>query len=311
MKTIFADFNAMTESDKIRLTSSGSEMDVRQAGAKPGDRVWLSDGEVLVGARLETDPAYGLVGVPAWGTMVHLDGSDAGSIPQVLSELRELLQRLDQSIESEARVFQLLTRLDQIAPPELMAVVPPGYLPLRRARALYFLGQFGMALHEVEVALREQPDDSDLIYFHLELLLREDPDEAVIRAREEAEKPDVTAPALAACIDVFAAASEQVPDQEFSQVGRQILEWTDRFEAAPGRDRVRASVLASVQFNRGLILLRLGQINEAQATIRLAHASDPKEQIFDEASRLDAFDDRARRISARFRERPLLLPTAA
>ena len=84
MKTIFADFNAMTESEKIRLTCSGSEVDIKQAGAKPGDRVWLSDGEVLVGARLETDPAYGLVGIPAWGTMVHLGDSDAGGSPQRL-----------------------------------------------------------------------------------------------------------------------------------------------------------------------------------------------------------------------------------
>ena len=311
MKTIFADFNAMTETEKIRLTCSGSEVDIRLAGAQPGDRVWLSDGEVLVGARLETDPAYGLVGIPAWETMVHLDDVDAASFPQLWSELREVLQRPGQSTETEEKVFRLLTLFEQIAPPAMKTIVPPGYLALRRAGALYFLGQYGMALHEVEVALRERPNDPDFVYFYLELMLREDPDKAANRASTEAEKPDVTAPALAACIDIFAAASEQVPDQAFTPVGHQILEWADRFEAAPGRDRVRASVLASVQFNRGLILLRLGQIHEAQATLRLAHATDPKEQIFDEASRLDAFDDRARRITARFRERPLLLTTAA
>lgn len=52
MKTIFTDFNAVTEAEKIRLNCRGSEEDIRLAGVKPGDWVWLSDGEIVVGARL-------------------------------------------------------------------------------------------------------------------------------------------------------------------------------------------------------------------------------------------------------------------
>src|SRR4051812_16703812 len=92
MKTIFADYNAMTEAEQIRLNCPGSEADIRDAGVGPGDRVWLSDGEVLVGARLEVDPSYGLVGTPVWETLVHLDDTDAADYRRHWAELQSLLQ---------------------------------------------------------------------------------------------------------------------------------------------------------------------------------------------------------------------------
>ncbi len=51
MKTMFADFNAMTESEHVRLTTRGSQDDMERLGIKPGEWVWLSDGEMQVGAR--------------------------------------------------------------------------------------------------------------------------------------------------------------------------------------------------------------------------------------------------------------------
>jgi hypothetical protein len=311
MKTIFADFNAMTEADKARLDCRGSREDIQRAGVQPGNWIWLSDGEVLVGARLEVDPYYGLVGVPAWETLVHLDDLVPPDFPQLWSELQDLLRHPGGSTDSELRVFQLLTILEQLAPPEFRAAIPPGYLALRRAGALYFLGHSGMALHEVEVALSDRPDDPDLVYFYLELLLRQNPGRAALEAEAYAERPDVAAPVLAACIDIETARAEQVQDEAFRPIGRQVLQWADQFERAPGRERVRADILASVQFNRGLILLRLGEIGEAQAALRLAHVTEPNQQVYDDASRLGAFDNEARRIAARFRERPLPLPMAA
>jgi hypothetical protein len=77
MKTIFADFNALTESEHIRLTSRASQDDLRETGAQPGDWVWLIDGELKVGARLALDSTYKLVGVPDWETLVELDGGEA------------------------------------------------------------------------------------------------------------------------------------------------------------------------------------------------------------------------------------------
>ncbi len=58
MKPVFADFNAMTESGRVRLNCRGSQDDLNAAGLRPGDWAWLSDGEVLVGGRLEGDPTF-------------------------------------------------------------------------------------------------------------------------------------------------------------------------------------------------------------------------------------------------------------
>ena len=50
MKTIYADYNAATEAGQICLTTRGSQVDIERTGARPGDWVWLSDREVVVGA---------------------------------------------------------------------------------------------------------------------------------------------------------------------------------------------------------------------------------------------------------------------
>ena len=55
MKTIYADYNAATEAGQICLTTRGSQVDIERTGARPGDWVWLSDREVVVGAQLATD----------------------------------------------------------------------------------------------------------------------------------------------------------------------------------------------------------------------------------------------------------------
>lgn len=68
MKTIWADFNARTTDDRIRLNTIGSVRDVIEAGAKPGDQVWLSDGEVRIAAVVEEDE-HGLVARPVWETI--------------------------------------------------------------------------------------------------------------------------------------------------------------------------------------------------------------------------------------------------
>jgi len=96
-----------------------------------------------------------------------------------------------------------------------------------------------------------------------------------------------------------------MPDVEFADLGPRILGWIDRFERAPGRDRVRASMLAQVQFNRGLLMLRLGRLDEARDALEHANATDPIEPMIGEAKALQVFDDRAREIAGRFRDRPI------
>ena len=90
MKTIFADFNAMTEAGHVRLRLRGSQEDIAHAELRPGDWAWLSDGEVIVGAQLAIDDRYGLVGVLDWDTLVHLDDEGADDLERVRDELNAL-----------------------------------------------------------------------------------------------------------------------------------------------------------------------------------------------------------------------------
>jgi hypothetical protein len=73
MRTISADFSAMTESGHVRLELPCSRIDIEREHLAIGDWAWLSDGEVVVWAQLAHDDRYGIVGVPDWDTLVHLD----------------------------------------------------------------------------------------------------------------------------------------------------------------------------------------------------------------------------------------------
>jgi hypothetical protein len=81
MTTIHADFNALTEDRSICLTTRGSQDDIRKHGVQAGDRIWLSDGELLVEAEVAEDARYGLIGIPSWETMVELDADSTPDGP--------------------------------------------------------------------------------------------------------------------------------------------------------------------------------------------------------------------------------------
>jgi len=161
MKTIFADYNAITESGHLRLSFPASQDDMRAAGVQPGDWAWLSDGELVVGARLELDPYYGLVGAPDWETLVHLDDEESQDFEKVRTALQELLAQPTRTKDEEWRVFQLLTIFEILAPPEATSVVRPGYFPFRRAETLLLLGKPELARMEIEEARRLGPGNSD------------------------------------------------------------------------------------------------------------------------------------------------------
>ena len=93
MKTISADFNAMTEAGHVRLTLPCSQEDILRLGLGPGDWAWLSDTEVVVGAQLAIDDRYGLVGVPDWDTLVHLDDEGADDFDRIKAALSPLLDQ--------------------------------------------------------------------------------------------------------------------------------------------------------------------------------------------------------------------------
>ena len=149
MNPIFADFNAMTESGQVRLTCKGSQDDLRAADLHSGDWAWLSDGELIVGGRIDTSSGDRVVAVPDWRTLVHLD--EPYEIAAVGQELTDLLKRENPSVEELWRGFQLLTIFERIAP---ATVARPGYFSFRRAVILLQLQRLELALIEIQAARR-------------------------------------------------------------------------------------------------------------------------------------------------------------
>ena len=303
MKTIYADYNAATEAGQICLTTRGSQVDIERTGARPGDWVWLSDREVVVGARLATDDRYGLVGLPDWETLVHLDDEDVRDTETVRSELEHLRQKSRLSHDENRRLLQLLTASELLAPQVEASTLPLGSLSSLRAATLEQLGKPELALIEIEEARRRDSTDPDDDFLFLGLLRRLD----LPRARRESEalaaNPDAPAVVLAECINVLATHADDLPDDQFGPVADRILAWADRFDRAPGREEVTALTIALLQFNRGMTLLRLGRGDDSREALRLARAVDPIFSEIDEAARLTTYDQGARMLAARARAR--------
>lgn len=128
MTTLYADFNALTEDRSISLTTIGSLSDVEKYGVRPGDWVWLSDGELQVGAEVEEDQRQGLIGRPVWETLVDLEGSDSADILALWYEINLLLDvRRSTSRESHLRLLTLLNRFERVAPPSIRDAIPGSF----------------------------------------------------------------------------------------------------------------------------------------------------------------------------------------
>ncbi len=305
MKMISADFNASTESGNLRLNSRGAQEDLRDQGIKIGDWMWLSDGELVVGAQLAVDDRYGIVGVPRWNTLVHLD-DELGDFQAIREQFEELLFDPHPDMAYVTKLFQLSTILDLMEPSSEKGRGSGSYAT-RRVGALLLIDEPALALVDIKEALAAQPGEPGVIYTYLETLKLVDLDLAASEAADLAQREGTPALVLAACINAESMAAARLTNEEFRLSGSRILDWINRFEGAPGRNSIPAAILAQVYSNLGLTLLRLGRIEDAHDAFDRAHAIDPSEPAIDEALGLDSFDDRARDIAARLREKPPLV----
>jgi hypothetical protein len=155
MKPIFADTNDRAESGHFRLGCVGSRDDLEAAGLEVGDWMWMSDGELVLGARLAFDPIDGIVGVPRWDTLVHLDNEDEND-PSSLAEEFVRLDAIDGlDPVGEARIFHLATVLERNFPESVRDWIATGRLAARRATALDRLGEPELA--SIERATTTEP----------------------------------------------------------------------------------------------------------------------------------------------------------
>jgi hypothetical protein len=304
MTTIFADFNAITDAGQVRLKSRASRDDLQDSGARPGDWTWLSDGELVVGARLAGDEREGILAVPDWGTLVQLDDESERDPVMLTTELRHLFEKPERGPEDEMRIFRLMMLFERTAPPIWKSGVRPGYFASRRAGSLLLLDRPELALLEIEAARRLDPGHVEDDRLFLEILRRLDLDRATREAEARAAQPDAPASLLAGCVNVLATHADKQPDERFRTISPRILEWAERFEHAPGREYVRAATLAQLQINRGLVLLRSGDVEAARRAFALARATDPIIPEIEQAARLTTYDQCARDLADRVRSRP-------
>ena len=190
MKHISADFNAMTEGGHVRLTLPCSREDIEREQLRTGDWAWLSDGELVVGAQLAIDDRYGLVGVPDWDTLVHLDEEGADDYDRVGATMNRLLTKDPPSEADEPRILQLLTQYEHVAPPQPRDP-SQGTLAFRRALALRQMGKLGLALLEATEAHRARPHDPEVGFVYLELLRLQDLPSAAREAETIGSAPEV------------------------------------------------------------------------------------------------------------------------
>ena len=200
--------------------------------------------------------------------------------------------------------FELMTIAEFILPPGLDRALTPAYFSTRRAEMLFLLGKTALALIEIEDARRLDPSNSSVDRQFLDIVRYVDLARAVREAEALALRPDVSANVLASCINVLAIHADNLTDDQFERVAHRILAWADRFDRAPGREKVHAFTLALLQFNRAMILLRLGKGEAAREALALARAVDPISNEIEEAARLTVYDQRARDLAARVRGRP-------
>jgi tetratricopeptide (TPR) repeat protein len=301
MRTVFADYNAATEAGHLRLTFKASQEDIAKSQLRPGDWTWLSDGELVVGAQLAIDDRYGLVGVVDWDTLVHLDDEGADDFDRVCAELDPLITSHSPSGEDEARIFQLLTQIEYVAPSSF-GDAERAYIRFRRALALRNMGKLSLALVEMEDARDARPGDPAVIFVYLDLLRLEDLPSAVAEAEAIADTPGVPALVLAACINILASDAEQMPDDQFESRAERVLALCLRFDDAPDLDQAGPSLKALSYFNRGFMHLRAGRIPEARHAFEGARQIYPVCQMLDQLARLQTYDDHAREVARCVRE---------
>ena len=285
---IWADFNARTTDDRVRLTTVGSARDVASAGAKPGSWTWLSDGEVRVGAVVE-ETGGGLVARVAWETAEDVVPNDA-EIPD--SDVMRALRELQALHQGTGRDYRRMLRVLPLAERRL----EPGKADYIRSRAAQAFGYPELALLAIDDALLRAPGSPAFVYRRLDLLKTLDLDRAFEEARRAAQDPNLPAVVIAAFAGIYNAYARRLAQPGMVEVERALLELTHRFERSPGRDTAPASIATMVYVARGFAILHLSEVHMADRTSAIdafnrAVAADPSSAEALAARGLETYPD--------------------
>ena len=202
-----------------------------------------------------------------------------------------------------AHVFQLLTVFESIAPPDAFEAYPARVFRVPTRRDALAPRQPALALVEIDEARRLDPGNPNDDSLYLEILPAQRLDrERSVRPRHAGLESRRSRPGYWPSVFTSWRRSAEpcLMMEPFVRLPMRFSSWCERFDHAPGREQVRASrTLALVQFNRGLILLRLGQFGRS-ATLSCPGAQPPIRTTPRSVRRSDwtSFDPRAREIAA-------------
>jgi hypothetical protein len=140
-----------------------------------------------------------------------------------------------------------------------------------------------------------------VLFLQLDLLRLEDLPAAVSMAEEIAESQTVPALVLAACLNVLGTHAEQVSNDEFGSTAERVFDLSQRIEEAPDRGQLTPSLLALCHFNRGVVLLRAGEISKARREFERANELYPEGRILASPAALQTYDLHTREVARRVR----------
>jgi len=305
MKTIDADFNALTDEARVRLGTRGSRQSMASQGVRAGDWVWLTDGDLFAGARVVDDPVEGRVGEPAWETLADVSLLPDWPADRLFEEYRRRRDAPGSDPDDIRWQLAMLHRLAQLRSAD--GCVSLGPIHFDRALCLRALHQDRLALAELDPALRQDPDNSNYQWLWLDLLSRVDLDRALVEARQHANTPGVSAQVLAVCVQILGAFLEAQSEAAFRKEFPTLLEWAERFQAASERDEPPVSARVMVLLYVGLAKLRAGRSEDAvrdfDALLEMTDDSELKDAVR-QLTRNPCYDDQARQLVQRYLNAP-------
>jgi tetratricopeptide (TPR) repeat protein len=265
---IWADFNSRTEDDRVSLETRGSRESLAKTPVSPGEWVWLSDGDIRVGAQVEQRDGH-LYARPVWETMEDVVPPGDPRLNEIPAE--EALKALEKSRTREGFPADVVFRLAPYLPRK------HGYLDFLRSRAARSLGYTALALAAIEDALTAVPSDGS--YFHHRVRLLRDLDiEKAVQAIEpvlKGQRSDVLA--IVACVEVLGDLARTETDEARSiSHDSDILRVTSALTPASFAG-LPNSVRAQVHLARGFAYSHLGNRPEARRELDEARALNPRE----------------------------------
>ncbi len=268
MRVVEADFNARTADDRVRLTTRCSQKSLDRLRVDVGDWVWLTDGEIRVGARIESKNGEA-VARPAWETLEHLVSDSTGAPPPEVVEAG--LRRLRRAFAADERDYRDVLR---VLPAVQEHLPGPGRADYLRSRAAQAFGHPELALLAADEALAKEPGKPFLAHHRLMLLKEVDLERAVEEVETLAEQAPLPAILASACAGVLHDHRVTLHGEEAKEVDRSLLRLTysldeDSSEPTP------SSVLVGLHVVRGYSFSHLGQREAALAEFSEAIEADP------------------------------------